>query len=134
MSGLADTSSVQFGQAVNEIVFIAFDTVIHAEVDDLHVVGNSMAFHEFLCIAMSGTEEQKVDAVQRELVGETHIGFSEQSAVNVSDQVAGVAGTIHKCNLGVRVIQQQTNQFACRISRTTDNSDLNNIYSSLWLL
>ena len=134
MSGIADTSSVQFRQTVNEIMLVAFDTVIHAEVDDLHVLGYSMAFHELLRVAVGGAEEQKVNAVQRQLVGKTYFGFAEQAAMNVSDQISGVTGTIHKCNLGVRVIKQQADQFACRISRTTYNSDLYHISSSLWLL
>ena len=45
---VADTASVQFGQAVNEIVFRAFDAVVHTEIDDLHVFGYGMTLHELL--------------------------------------------------------------------------------------
>lgn len=61
---VADTASVQFGQAVNEIVFRAFDAVVHTEIDDLHVFGYGMALHELFRIAVSGTEEKEVDLVQ----------------------------------------------------------------------
>ena len=61
MSGVADTASVQFGQTINEIVFRTFDTVVHAEVDDLHVFGYGMAFHKLFRVAVSGTEEKQID-------------------------------------------------------------------------
>ena len=68
MLRVADAATVQFGQAVNEIVFRAFDAVVHAEVDDLHVFRYGMAFHKLLRVAMSGTEEEKVDLIQGQLV------------------------------------------------------------------
>ena len=66
---VADTASVQFGQAVDEIVFRAFDAVVHTEIDDLHVFGYGMTLHELLRIAVSGTEEKEVDLVQRQFIG-----------------------------------------------------------------
>ena len=105
-------------------MFGAFDTVVHAKIDDLHIFGYGMAFHELLRIAVGGTEEQQVDLVQRQFIGKHQVGFSIQSAVHIRYLVACIARTVHKCNLGVRMIQQQANQFACRVSRTTYNSYL----------
>ena len=104
---VADTASVQFGQAVDEIVFRAFDAVVHTEIDDLHVFGYGMTLHELLRIAVSGTEEKEVDLVQRQFICKYQICFAIQSAMYVRDLVAGIARTVHKCNLGVRMIQQQ---------------------------
>ena len=131
---VADTASVQFGQAVDEIVFRAFDAVVHTEIDDLHVFGYGMTLHELFRIAVSGTEEKEVDLVQRQFIGKYQICFAIQSAMHVRDLVAGIARTVHKCNLGVRMIQQQADQFACRISCSSNNPDFDHISSSLWLL
>ena len=115
-------------------MFRAFDAVVHTEIDDLHVFGYGMALHELLRIAVSGTEEKEVDLVQRQFIGKYQICFAIQSAMYVRDLVAGIARTVHKCNLGVRMIQQQADQFACRISCTSNNPDFDHISSSLWLL
>ena len=63
MPGVANPAAVQFRQAVHEIVLRAFNPVVHAQVDNLHVLGDRVALHELFRIAMSGTEEQKVDAI-----------------------------------------------------------------------
>ncbi len=104
MPGVADTASVQFGQTINEIVFRTFDTVVHAEVDDLHVFGYGMAFHKLFRVAVSGTEEKQIDLFQWKLVGKHQVCFAIKSAMHVCDLVAGIARTVHKCNLGVRMV------------------------------
>ena len=134
VAGVADAAPVQFGQAVNEIVFGAFDPVVHAEVDDLHVFGHAVALHELLRVAVGGTEEEEVDLVQRQFVGEHQIRLAVQSAVHIGDLVAGIARAVDKCNLRVRMVQEQADQFACRVSCTSYNPDLDHISSFLWLL
>ena len=66
---LADGATVQFRQTVDEVVVVALDTVVHAEVDNLQVFRHIVAFHELLGIAVSCTEEEDIDFVQRKLVG-----------------------------------------------------------------
>ena len=61
----ASGPAVQFRQTVDKVMVIAFDTVVHGEVDNLQVFRYVVAFHEFLCVAVGGTEEKDVDFVQR---------------------------------------------------------------------
>ena len=60
---MADGTAVQFGQTIDEIMVVALQAVVHAQVDDLQVFGHVMAFHELARIAMRRTEEQYVDRV-----------------------------------------------------------------------
>ena len=131
---VADAPAVKLGQSVHEIVLAIFDAVVHAEVYYLQGLRNGMALHELACVAVGGAEEQEVDALQRQLVGETQVGLAKQVTVYVGNHVAGIARAADKHNLGIGVIEQKAYQFACRISCTTYNSNLNHIFSSLWLL
>ncbi len=61
----AGGTAVQLGKAVDKVVVVAFDAIVHGEVDDLQVFRYVVTFHEFLCISVSGTEEKNVNFVQR---------------------------------------------------------------------
>ena len=95
-------------------MFRRSDAVVHRKVDNFQFLGKVVTLHELLRIAVSGTEEKEVDLVQRQFICKYQICFAIQSAMHVRDLVAGIARTVHKCNLGVRMIQQQADQFACR--------------------
>ena len=61
------------------------------KVDDLQRLGQVVALHELPGVAVGGAEEQYIDLLQRQLVGEDKVCFSVQSFVYVGDFVSGVA-------------------------------------------
>ena len=136
MLAMADGTTVQFRQTIHKVMVIALDTIVHAEVDNLQIFRHIVAIHKFLGIAMSCAEEQHIDFIQRKLVGKNQISFTIQAFVNVCNLITCVTTTIDKFYFDFRVINQQTNQFACCITCPTDNSYLNHnqmfSFSSLW--
>ena len=71
--GLATCLAVQVArrQSIDEIVLIALEAVVHREIDDFELLRKVVAFHELLCIAMSGTEKQYIDFIQGQLLCKT---------------------------------------------------------------
>ena len=122
---LARGTAVQFGQAVDEVVVIALDAVVHREVDDFQVFGYVVAFHELARVAVGGTEEEHVNLVQWELVGEGQVGLAVQAFVYVGYLVAGIARAVDEDDFRFRVVQQQTDKFARRVAGSADNSYFN---------
>ena len=122
MLGRARGATVQFGQTVDEVVVVALQTVVHREVDDFQVLGDVVAFHELACVAVGGAEEEHVNLVQRQLVGKGQVGLAVQTFVYVGYFVSGVARTVDEDDFRLRVVQQQTDQFACRVAGPADNS------------
>jgi hypothetical protein len=61
--------AVQLGKAVDEVMVVALDAIVHGEVDYLQVFRYVVAFHEFSGVAMRRAEEKHIDFVQRKLVG-----------------------------------------------------------------
>ena len=70
------------------------------------------------------TQEKGVDRREIKPVGETHVSFAGQAAVDVADQIAGIALRVDKNYFSVWVIDQQSDQLSCGISRTTDYADI----------
>ena len=101
-------AAVQFRQAVDEVVVVALDAVVHGEVDNLQLFRYVVAFHEFLRIAVGGAEKEDVDFVQRQLVGESQVCFSVQAFVYVGDSVSGIAAAVDKYDFSLRMVEQQT--------------------------
>ena len=131
MLGFAGGSSVQFGQAVDEIVIIALDAVIHREVNNLQVFGHVMALHKPTCVAVGSAEEKHINFVQRKPVGEGQFGFAIETFVHVGYLVAGIARTVDKDDFRLWMVQEQADEFACRIACSADNSYFNHIYVCL---
>ena len=136
MLAMTDGTTIQLGQAINKVVVITLDTIVHTEVDDFQILRHIMTIHKLLRVTMGGTEEQYIYLVQRKPVGKYQIGFTVKPFMYVGNLIAGVAATVYKLYLYFGMINQQTNQFACRITCPTDNSYFNHnqISSSLWLL
>ena len=136
MLAMADGTTVQFRQTIHKVMVVALDAIVHAKVDNLQVFRYIVAIHEFLGITMSGTEEQHIDFVQRKFVSKDQISLTIQTFVNIRNLITCVTTTIDKFYFDFRVINQQTNQFACCITCPTDNSYLNHnqmfSFSSLW--
>ena len=116
---------VQLGKAVDEVVVVALEAVVHREVDDFQVFGYVVALQELARVAMGGAEEEHVDIVQRELVGEGQVGFAVETFVHVGYLVAGVARAVDEDDFRLRMVQQQADEFACRVAGSADNSYFN---------
>ena len=65
----AGGTAVQLGKAVDEVMVVALDAIVHGEVDYLQVFRYVVAFHEFSGVAMRRAEEKHIDFVQRKFVG-----------------------------------------------------------------
>ena len=123
--GRAGGATVQLGKAVDEVVVVALEAVVHREVDDFQVFGHVVALQELARVAMGGAEEEHVDVVQRELVGEGQVGFAVETFVHVGYLVAGVARAVDEDDFRLRMVQQQADEFACRVAGSADNSYFN---------
>ncbi len=116
---LADGTTVQLGESVDERIVIGLQAVIHGKVYHFQALGQGVGLHELAGIAVSGAEKQHIDGVQWQLVGENHIGFTNQALMHGAQLVAGVAGTVYKNNLGIRMPQQDTYKFTGRVTGST---------------
>ena len=125
---MADSTTVQFRQTIDEVMVITLDTVVHTEVYDFQILGYIVTIHKLLCISMSRTEEQYINLIQRKFVGKNQIRFTIESLMYVGNLIAGVTAAVYKLYVYIRVINQQTNQFARRITCPTDNSCFNHTY------
>ena len=101
-------AAVQFRQSVDEVMVVTFDAVIHGKVDNLQVFRYIMAFHEFLCVTVGSTEEENIDFVQRQLIGESQICLTVQSFMYVGNFVSGITAAVDKYDFSFRMVEQQT--------------------------
>ena len=115
MLGLLDGRLVNLRQTV-DVVVGALDAEVLGQVDNLHALGNLVLGKELLALAMPKAEKHDVDLVEGHLVGEEQIGVSNQSFVDVADGIPGIRLGVGKDNLRLGVIQQQTDEFASRVS------------------
>ena len=116
---LADGTAVELGESVYERIVFGLQTVIHGEVYHLQTLGQGVGLHELAGVAVSGAEKQHIDGIQRQLVGESHIGLTNQSLMHGTQFVARIAGTVHEHNLCVGMSQQNTDKLTGRITGTT---------------
>ena len=119
---LAGVAAIKLRQTVDEVVFGALKTEVHREVDHLQFVGQLLAVEEFLCIAVSGAEEEYINLVEGQLVGECKVGLAQKSAVHISDAVACITATVYKDYFYFGVVEQQTDKFAGSVSCATYDS------------
>src|SRR5574344_1167397 len=76
---------------------------------------------------MSCTEEQYIDTIQWHLIGKRHIGLANQSGMYRTKLITCITRTVYEYNLSIRMVQQNTYQFACRISGSANNSNFYHI-------
>jgi hypothetical protein len=65
---MTDSAAIQFWQTIYKVMVVRFDAVVHGQVDDFQVLRYIVTFHEFLCIAVSRTEEQYIDGIEWKLI------------------------------------------------------------------
>ena len=113
---------MRLGQTV-DIVMVTLDAEVLGEVDDLHVLRNGVFLQEGLALAVTKAEEHHINLVERHLIGKAQLGLSEQTLVDVRNQIASIALAIGKDNLCLRVVDQQTDKFTTRIACSTKDSN-----------
>ena len=134
VTGRTNRPAVQFRQAIDEIVLLVLDAVIHREVDNLDLFRDNVRFHKLPRVAMRRTEEKAIDFIQRDLSRKAHVRLAIQAFVDVRNPVSRIAGAIDKDYFHVRMVDQQANEFARRITCSAYNSYFNHIFSSLWFV
>ena len=115
MVGTDDVVAMYLGQAIHEVV-VGSDAEVLCEVDNLYMRWYGMLGKECLALAVAEAEEDDVNIVQRQLVGELHIGFAHKSFMHAPYLIACIRLAVSKYNLCFRVVQQEANQLASRIS------------------
>ena len=106
---------IDFGQTVDVVVIAGYAEVL-SQVDDFHLFGNGMFLQESSALAMTEAEEHHVYIIERHLRSEAQVGIAKQSLVYVAHRIASIALRVGKYNLGLRMIEQQTDEFAPRIA------------------
>ena len=71
-----------------------------------------MFAEELRALSVPEAKEYHVAFVERQFVGEAHVGFAEQSLVHVAEQVACIARAVHECYFRLGVVKKNAAQFA----------------------
>ena len=90
MLGFLNVLLINLGQTI-DIVMVALDAEVLCQIDNLHVLRDSVLLKECLTLTMSEAEEYDVDLVERHCVSKAQLGFPEQSLVYVADQITCIA-------------------------------------------
>ena len=128
----ADTVAVQLGEPVDEPAALVAE--ILRQVDDLHACGHRVRLHPFAALTVCRTEEQHVDGSQVVSVAETHFGVALQSPVYVGEAVARVARAVDEDDPGLRVGEQQADQFAGGVPGASDDAGPDHFLLRFWTL
>ena len=80
-----------FGQTINVIVSRSCYSEILSKVYDFYVRGHGIVFKEFLTLAMPQADKQNVNLFKRKLVGESKIGISEQTFMDIREKISRIA-------------------------------------------
>ena len=122
MLAVADGAAVQLRQAVDEVVVVRFDAVVHREVDDAQFLGDVVRVDELPRVAVGGAEEEHVDALQRQRVGECQVGLAVESLVDVGYLAPRLAVAVDEHNLRVGVVDEQTDELPRGVARSAYDS------------
>ena len=124
MSAFFYLFAMDFGQTVNVVVRWCGNSEILCHIDDFHIVGNVVLIQERPTFAVSEAEEHHVNLVERHFGGKPKVGFAHKAFVHIAHKVSRVRFAISEYNLGLGVINQQSNQLAACISSSAQNSYL----------
>ena len=135
--GPGDLFPLPLGQAIYITVMLIPE--ILGKIDDFQSGRTGMFCPESAAFPVTGAKEYHIHRVQRRIRAEMKIRITEQAGVDRPKRIAGIAGGLHEDDLRLGMIQQDTQQFACRVSRSPDDTDLDHSSfsncspSSLWL-
>ena len=123
----ARTLAIDLGQTID--IALRLIAEVLRQIDNLQALGHLVLLPELAALAVRRTHKQHIDSLQVVLGTETQIGFAPQTAVNIAHVVACIARRMNKCDLHLRMVDQQSEQLACGITRAAYNSDLNHYFS-----
>ena len=92
-----------------------------------------MVLQEGLALAVAEAEEHHVDLVKGHRVGEAHGGLTVESLMDIGEQIAGIAAAVDKDQLGVGVVDEQTDEFAGGIAGSSQYSYSYHVANWLWV-
>ena len=76
---------VNLWQAI-DVVVVALDAEVLCEVDNLHIGRDGMLLQKLFALAVTEAEEDHVNILKRHRIGESQIGFPDQSFMHVADE------------------------------------------------
>ena len=83
-----------------------------------------MLFHESLALTVTEAEEHDVHLVERQVGGKLQVRVAIETFMDIRHEVPGIALTIGKDNLGIGMINENTNKFAASIASGSQYSYL----------
>ena len=103
----------------------SFNSVVGAKINDFQFARYLMTFNKLFRIAMCRTEKENINFGEGKLICKDKISFSIQSAMHVCYLISCITAAVYKSYFNIRMVNKQTNQFACRITSTTYNTCAN---------
>ena len=92
-----------------------------ANVNQFYSSRNVICLHKLFGFAVTGAEKQYID-IEVMRSGKCLIRIAQQIGMYLMQRIAGIATALHKAQFYLRMVDEQTNQFAPRISCTTNNA------------
>ena len=115
-TGLGDVRLVEFGQPVDRF---RGQSEVLGQVDDPHVGGYLVLFHEPFALAMTEAEEDDIDPFKGHVGRKRQVGLAIQVLMDVTHPVARIALAVGKDDFRLGMVEQQSGQFAARIAGRT---------------
>jgi hypothetical protein len=81
-----------------------------------------MLLEEGLALAVAEAEKNDIHVGEWHLRREPHIGIAVQALMHVGQKVSGIALTVYKLDLCLGMVDEQSDEFACRITGSTKYS------------
>lgn len=102
---------VCLGQSVHIVVLSSYTKVL-CQIDNPYMAGYRVLLQEGSALSVSKAEENHIHLAEGHLSSEAHVSLSHEPFVHVTYQIARVALTVGKHYFGLRVIDEQANEFA----------------------
>ena len=127
MMGTDYLTAVNLRQSVHKIIAWALQPEVLCKVDYPHIFGHCMLLQKRLAFPMTEAKEDEIDVGEGYLRREAHGSVAHKVGMHIAHQASAIALTVSKDNLSLRMIQQQTNQFATGIASGTKDANPNHI-------
>ena len=93
--------------------------IVLREVDDLQGVRTLVLCPESSTLAVTRAEEKHVDSVEVVCVGEALLGIAYQASMYGVERLTGIASGVRKGDLHLWVVDQEADELARGIARST---------------
>ena len=132
-SSLANLLALHLCQSVDKTIVLVAEVL--RQVDNLQVGRHLVLLHKLGTRTVSRAEKQHVDGLQVVLRRKAKVALAIEPSVHLAHKVARVACRVNECNLHLRMVDEQTNQLACGVTRTAYDTNLNHYFAFFfWLL